>query len=414
MKARLAEIVAGLKQFDEVTDFTQEQVTEINSMNTEFSDLKSKIEAKETIAAMTSAAGVSQRQVKPAPIAPAAPVAAPKHEKTGGFDTYGNFATAVYNKSQGKTDDRFQNATIFEHVAEDGGILVPEGFMSEIQTKFEAQDSLLEKTFQLPVTGNSLGMPIDEEQPWNSGVVSYWTAEGKPITSSKGKLSQANYRVEKLAALVKVTDEMLEDSAVIEALLRKKAPASMVSKVNNAIIDGDGAGKPLGFLRSGFKYQVAKEGGQAVDTIVFGNIVNMESRLLPGSNAVWIANPAVKQQLRRLKDDNGNLIYTSGVEFANVSGAGFETLMGKPILYMPGATKALGDEGDLSLVDLSYYYTLVKGGIKSSMSTHLYFDRDETAFKFTMRLDGHCPFKAPVKTENGDYDMSAIITLEAR
>jgi HK97 family phage major capsid protein len=105
----------------------------------------------------------------------------------------------------------------------------------------------------------------------------------------------------------------------------------------------------------------------------------------------------------------------NGTQFANASVAPFETLMGLPIVYMMGSVPALGDEGDIILVDLKYYYTVLKrGGIKSGVSTHLYFDKDITAFKFTLRVDGKCPFKAPVTTENGSYQMSGIITLADR
>ena len=82
---------------------------------------------------------------------------------------------------------------------------------------------------------------------------------------------------------------------------------------------------------------------------------------------------------------------------------------------MMGAMPALGDSGDLILTDMNYYYSVLKtSGIKQDVSTHLYFDRDITAFKFSMRVDGRCPFKAPVTTQYGNYDMSGFIKLAAR
>lgn len=412
MRNRLKDIVAELEKFDGI-ELSAEQVENVNTYHAEFKDLSTKIESAEKMEEIKNLSKTSER--KTTPKATYKVEVKDRHEKTGGFSSMGEFAKAIYNKSVGKGfDTRFQNATMFESVAEDGGILIPEDFMSDIKTKFDAQDSLLSRTTQFPVSGNSLSMPVDEEQPWNSGVTARWMEEGGQHTESKSKLTQASFRVHKLGAFITATDELLEDASSIEALIRKKAPQAMVSKVNNAIIDGTGVGQPKGLLSSGFKIAVAKESGQAADSVVYKNIVNMESRLIPGSNAVWIANPGVKPQLRQLKDDNGNHIYMNGGGFPNLAQAGFETLMGLPILYMPGGAKALGDEGDLILADLSYYYSIVKSGIKSDMSTHLYFDRDKTAFKFTMRLDGHCPFSSPVTTEYGAFDMSGIITLAER
>ena len=80
-----------------------------------------------------------------------------------------------------------------------------------------------------------------------------------------------------------------------------------------------------------------------------------------------------------------------------------------------GGMPALGDVGDILFADLSYYYMIRKAaGIKSATSIHLYFDKEITAFRFSLRLDGKCPFTSPVTTEFGSYQMSAFVALEAR
>jgi hypothetical protein len=82
---------------------------------------------------------------------------------------------------------------------------------------------------------------------------------------------------------------------------------------------------------------------------------------------------------------------------------------------MMGGVSAVGDEGDISLVDLKYYYTALKSsGVKTDISTHVYFATQEAAFRFSFRMAGHCPYKAPVSPQNGSYDMSGFITLEDR
>jgi HK97 family phage major capsid protein len=95
--------------------------------------------------------------------------------------------------------------------------------------------------------------------------------------------------------------------------------------------------------------------------------------------------------------------------------APYGTLLGRPVLPMMGAMSALGDVGDIILADFSYYIAAVKSaGIKQAVSSHVYFDRDLTAFKFTFRVAGQCPYKAPVQTEKGSYNMSGFVTLAAR
>ena len=107
--------------------------------------------------------------------------------------------------------------------------------------------------------------------------------------------------------------------------------------------------------------------------------------MFPGSraNAAWYINAGCEDQLRLLKDDAGNYIYLAPGSQMNQSPYG--TLMGRAVIPMLGSMPQLGDEGDIVFADLSYYYMIYKQGIKEAMSTHLWFDRDLTVFKFTFR-----------------------------
>lgn len=415
MKARLAAIVAKLAEFKDASEYSDEDVESVNALSTEFDGLKKQIETAEKIEAMSAKAATSTRQVAPAKTAyETVQVTASRKELNGGFNSMGEFLASVKSAATGNVDKRFSN-TYFEKNGEDGGFLVPEEMMSEITKKLASDESLLAKTRQFKVTGNNLSLPIDETAPWNGGVQAYWLAEGAPLTESKSKLGQASMKLNKIGALVKVTDELLEDTVALESYIKAMAPEAINYKLNSAILSGDGVGKPMGILNSGFKVQVAAEGGQAADTVVAKNIIKMYSKMLPNAraNAVWYINPAVEEQLRMMKDDLGNFIYLSPGSQLNQTPYGL--LMGRPVISLIGSMPQLGNEGDIIFCDLSYYYSITKvAGIKQAVSAHLYFERDIQAYKWTMRVDGQCPFKSPVTTEFGAYQMSGIVTLAAR
>lgn len=414
MRARLTEIVASLESFKGQEDFSQEQTQQINALSDEFENLQEQIKAEEKVQTLTAQAAVSNRKTVDTST-PRVEVSASQKEKNGGFETVGHFLKAVKNAASGDMHKNFQNAYYKESVGEDGGFLVPAEMMNEIAKKLGTDESLLAKTRQIPVSGNSLTLPTDETSPWNGGVQAYWMGEGQAYTESKSKLGQAGWRLHKLGALVRTTDELLDDTTALQGYILAQAPVAIMHKINEAIISGDGVSKPVGILNSGFKVQVAAEAGQVADTVVLRNVVKMYSRMLPQSraNAAWYINPAVEDQLRLIKDDAGNFLYLAPGSQMNQTPYGM--LMGRPVIPMLGALQALGDEGDIVFADLSYYYAIVKsGGLKNSVSTHLYFDRDQTAFKFTMRIDGSCPYKAPVQTQYGSYTMSGIVTLAAR
>lgn len=410
MKERLAAILASLEGFKGV-DLSQDQVEEINALDTEFSELSAKISAAEKLEAISARAETSARKTNPLPTVE---VKASRKELNGGFTSTGEYLMAVKRAAHGDVDKRFQNV-MFERNGEDGGYAVPSELETEITKKVQADESLLPKTNVISVSGNNLSIVVDENAPWSGGVQAYWTAEGAQIQASQQKLGMASWKLQKLAAMVVATDELLDDATALESYIRGLAPIAIQQKINEAILTGNGVGKPMGILNSGFKVEVAKESGQAADTVVAANVLKMYSKMLPASRAkaAWYINPQVEEQLRQMVDPNGNYLYIAPGGLLNQTP--FGTLLGRPVIPMMGGLPQLGDAGDIIFADLSYYYSIVKaGGMKNAISTHLYFDRDQTAFKFTMRVDGSCPFKAPVTTQYGSYAMSGIVTLEAR
>lgn len=412
MKARLAEIANKLNEYATVESYTDADLDVINGLNDEFEGLKKNIEAKEKILAMTASASASARRT--APETTRVTVEATRTEKTGGFKNFGEFIKAVKRSASGDIDKRFQN-TASEGVNADGGYLVPEEFASGIDTTLLQNDeSLFAKTKQFTVSTNNLTLPKSESQPWSGGIQAYWTDEDSVITDSKGVFGRANFKLNKLAAMIKVTDELLEDVVALESYVNQMAPLAIMSKINEAIISGDAVGKPAGILGSTFSVSVAKESGQAADTIVARNVIKMYSKMIPSArkSAAWYINAQCEEQLRMMKDDLGNFIYLAPGSQMNQTPYGM--LLGLPVIPMIGGLPQLGTKGDILLANLDYYYTISKGGVKSAVSPHLYFDRDVQALKFTIRLDGKCPFSNPVTTQFGGYTMSAFVTLDDR
>jgi HK97 family phage major capsid protein len=67
----------------------------------------------------------------------------------------------------------------------------------------------------------------------------------------------------------------------------------------DAIVEGTGAGQPLGILNSPALISVAKETGQAAATIVKENVDKMWSRMWARArkNAIWLINQDIEPQL---------------------------------------------------------------------------------------------------------------------
>lgn len=420
IRAAMGDIAAKIEAIQAGADgYTEEQLAEINTLNDQFEAMSAQLDAAEKAESIKAKATASagRKTVAGAPNTPVrVEVGKTLNERFGGFNNAGEWLMAVKKAGQtGELDKRFQNAAAYEKVGEDGGFLVPEEISNAILKKMEGDDSLMAKTTAIQVGGNALTINVDENQPWNGGVTAYWTQEGATITESKPAFKQASWRLQKLAALVKATDELLDDATALSSYIQVAAPNAIMHQVNKAILNGNGIGKPLGIIQSPFAVTVSKENMQTADTVNATNVLKMYSRMFPTSraNAAWYINPQVEEQLRQMVDSNGNYLYISPGGQMNQTPYGM--LLGRPIIPLMGGIPGIGDLGDIIFADLSYYYMIRKaGGVKSATSIHLLFDKEQTAFRFSMRLDGKSPFQAPVTTEYGSYQMSAFVLLEAR
>lgn len=343
---------------------------------------------------------------------------------TGGFRNMGEFARKVWAAGVGQRPDprlEILNASTTysqEAVGADGGYAVPPDFKTVILEKMAAEDSLLGLTDQQTTSSNSITIPVDENEPWNltNGAQAYWMSEGSTITQSKIALQNTTIRAEKIAALIPVTDELLADAAALEAYLRNKVPSKIEYKINDAIINGDGVGKPLGFLKSAALVTQAAEGGQTAGTIVFNNVTKMWSRMPQRNrrNSVWVINQDAEPQLYAMVVPGTQAAFPAFLPAGGLSNKPFDTLMGRPVIYSEAA-QGLGTPGDILLVDPTQYLSVVKGGgVRTDVSIHLYFDQDQTAFRFILRVGGQPWWSKTLARAKSSLPMSAYVALAQR
>lgn len=302
-----------------------------------------------------------------------------------------------------------------ESVGAEGGFLVQTDFAGMLDQGTIATGLLSGMCFNIPVGGTANGVKanlIDETSRATGsrfgGLQTYWAAEAATVTASKPKFRQIELSLKKLFGLMYATEELLADASALTAMVNRWFPAEFGFKVDDAIINGTGAGMPLGILNSGCLVSVAKEAGQAAATILFENIVKMYARLLDSSDprAIWLINRDILPQLLTMSLAVG----TGGIPvFMPANGAAdrpFMTLMGKRLMPIEQAA-TLGTVGDIMLVDLGEYLLATKGGVQAAASIHVKFIYDEMTFRWTYRIDGQplrssalTPYKGTANTRS--------------
>jgi HK97 family phage major capsid protein len=309
-----------------------------------------------------------------------------------------------------------------ETVPSDGGWMVGTDDLGMIRKKMLETGQVLSRVDRRQIGSGFNGVKwlgIDEttrvDGSRSGGVQAFWAAEAETVTAKKPKMKKHSLDAEKLMAIYYATEELMEDAVALEAFALPEFTKELLFKAEDAIINGDGAGKPLGILNAAAKVAVAKETGQKAATIIQPNISKMWSRLHAPSrvNAVWYINQDIEPQL----DELAVVVGTGGVPIylpaGGLSGSPFATLKGRPVIpieYCP----TLGTEGDIQLTDMSEYMFIEKGAIKQASSAHVQFLTDQTAWRFTWRLNGQSKWHSPLTPFKGTKTQSPIITLAVR
>jgi HK97 family phage major capsid protein len=246
----------------------------------------------------------------------------------------------------------------------------------------------------------------------------FWDGEGDPFTGTRPKFRQVELNLKKMTGLFYSTDELLQDAAALEAVGRQAFSEEFGFKLDDAILNGSGAGMPVGIIGHPSTVVVPKRTGQAAATVVTQNIIDMWSGLYPRgrTNAVWLVNPDVEPELELLTVPIG----TAGELWdgyqqpqPGVNGHPYATLKGRAVIPVEQCA-ALGTVGDICLVDLSQYVMIDKGGIQSASSIHVRFVYDEMTFRWVLRTDGQPTWRTTLTPYKGSSIVGPFVTLETR
>ena len=338
------------------------------------------------------------------------------------FATFGEQLLAAYRAAApgGKVDERLTTRAasgLNESTPSDGGFLVQQDFVTELLKRTYETGILASRAKKIPISTNANGMKIhavDEDSRatgsrWG-GVQTYWEGEADELTGSKPKFRQLELSLKKLTGLCYATDELLQDAAALEAVIRQAFAEEFGFKIDDAILDGSGEGEPLGILNSGAIVKVEKEKDQT-DTITVENLIKMWNRLWARSrgNAVWYINQELEPYLYTLKLGDKPVYIPAG----GLSEKPYGTLFGRPVIPLEQCNAA-GEVGDIILADIGQYLLIDKGGIKSASSIHVRFLYDENVFRFIYRVDGKPIWNKPLSPYKGSASVSPYVTLAKR
>lgn len=351
---------------------------------------------------------------------------APGAALDGQFRNLTDFLTATYGDKRGvrqhaerleKIRNEFSSA-----VPESGGLLIPEEYRSEILRVMMPEAIVRPRARVIPMGAPRVEFPTLETTDhtlaagFYGGIITHWTGEGDELTASAPKWGAVTLDSNDLTAYTEVPNQLIADSAIsVTGFVESAFPEALRDSEDEAFIWGNGVKKPLGALHADntAAVTVTKESGQPNDTIVWENLIKMFARMLPTSmgRAVWVINNECFPELATMALSVG----TGGAPIWLGDGVNTPpmSILGRPVVFTEKAA-ALGDVGDVNLVDFGHYLVGDRQQMSSMWSEHFRFNTNTQAYRIIQRLDGRPWLKKPITPRRGTATLSPFVKLGAR
>jgi HK97 family phage major capsid protein len=297
-----------------------------------------------------------------------------------------------------------------------GGFAVPTTRLPGIKTIPFEGDPTAGRTTNVPMATPQIEINArtdkDHSTSVSGGLIVTRKPETKAATASRMATELVTMKATSLFGLSYITEELLTDSPVsFAALVAQGFSDQFPAHILNEKLNGKGGFEMEGILNAACRVTVAKETGQAADTIVFDNVSKMAARMWGFGNSIWVANHDTRPQLCKIALPIG----TGGVAMYQPSEReGFpDMLWGRPVFYTEFAAK-LGDVGDLILWNPTQYLEGLYQPLQSAESVHVRFENHERVLKFWLRNAGASWWRSALTPAKSAETLSPIVLLAAR
>lgn len=312
---------------------------------------------------------------------------APKNDtKTGrAADAY---KTSFWNQMRNRTSVEVRNA-LSVGVDTEGGYLVPDTYEKNLVQALNDEMVIRRLAHVFTTSSGSHKIPVVA-----SHGTANWVEESGEIPETTETFGQQHIGAHKLTALIKVSEELLNDSAFdLEDYFRREFARRISNAEELAFITGDGNGKPTGLFSDDDGAEVGVTAASAT-TITADEVINLYYSLRSPyrKKAVWLLNDSTVNAIRLLKDNNGQYLWQPALK----EGAP-DTLLGRPV-YTSTAVPAIGaGQKVMAFGDLDYYWIGDREGISFRRLNELYASKGQIGFLATKRVDAKLILPEAVK-----------------
>lgn len=271
----------------------------------------------------------------------------------------------------------------------EGGYLVPDEFENTLVQALEEENIFRKIAKVIQTSSGDRKIPVVATKG-----TANWIDEEGVFNESDDAFSQVSIGAYKLGTLIKVSEELLNDSIFdLESYISTEFARRIGAKEEEAFFTGDGSGKPLGILAASGGAETGVTAASAT-AITADELMDLFYSLKSPyrKNAVWVLNDSTIKAIRKLKDNNGQYLWQPSL----VAGTP-DTILGKSVKTSAFMPTLAASNKTIAFGDFSYYWIADRQGRSFRRLNELYAANGQVGFLGSQRVDGKLILSEAIK-----------------
>jgi len=261
-----------------------------------------------------------------------------------------------------------------------GGFIVPDEFRNELIMALNEENVIRSLATAFPTSSGVMTIPVNSAHGSAS-----WKGEAVAYAESDETFAEVTLSAYKATALIKVSEELLNDSAFpIESFLAKEFGRRLGKLEEEAFINGSGSGQPTGIFGGSTLGTTAA----ATNAITADELTDLYHSLARPyrSRATWVMKDDTVKLIRKLKtgvSSDNTYLWQAGLKDGEP-----DRLFGRPVVvseFAPAPTTGLKA---IIFGDISAYYIGDRQSISMQRLVELYAGNGQVGFRQFKRTDG--------------------------
>lgn len=271
----------------------------------------------------------------------------------------------------------------------EGGYLVPDEFERTLVEALEEENIFRTMAKIIQTASGDRKIPVVASK----GTAS-WVDEEGAIPESDDAFGQVSIGAYKLATMIKVSEELLNDSIFnLESYIAREFARRIGAKEEESFFIGNGTGKPTGIFNATGGAELGVTAASAT-AITVDEIMDLFYSLKSPyrKNAVFVMNDSTVKAIRKLKDGNGQYLWQP-----SISAGQPDTILNRPVKTSAYVPAIAAGAKTIAFGDFGYYWIADRQGRSFQRLNELYAATGQVGFKATQRVDGKLILSEAIK-----------------